>query len=126
MKKYREWPSSLFNGNHFSSYGTYVNEVRALVRLSFEPRASVCMSFEYGCQYACPLKLGREPKRRHDTLTCKRSCCYCYIFLKEFSSNRVSCHFNTTVQKKISSADADWKLRQDLVHDSSTHVHRIR
>ena len=43
-------------------YGTYVNEARALVRMSFEERASVRMSFEAQTSVACPLKLGREPK----------------------------------------------------------------
>ena len=32
--------------NKIQNIGTYVNEVQALVRMSFEAQASVCMSFE--------------------------------------------------------------------------------
>ena len=43
-------------------------EVRMSVRMSFEVRMSVRMSFEVRMSVRCPLKLGREPKRCHDTL----------------------------------------------------------
>ena len=51
-----------------------------------------------GHQYVCPLKLGHEPKRCHDTLL---HGFIAKLFLKEFGSNHVSCHFNTTSKRKF-------------------------
>ena len=42
------------------------------------------------------------------------------IFLKQFSSNRVSCCLQ--LKKKISSAEDGWKLQQDLLYDSPTQM----
>ena len=45
MKNIGNDPCSLFNGNHFSSYSTYVNEAHVSVHMSFEARTSVHKSF---------------------------------------------------------------------------------
>ena len=97
----------------------------------------VCVSLEvqafhlkHRCRYICHLK---RRVNQNDAMT---HCCYanahCFIaklFHKQFDSNSVSCHFNTTAKRKfqafyktISSADADWRLRRDLLHDSPAQI----
>ena len=76
-------------------------------------RRSVLMSFEARATKMTPRHIARH------VLTVL----LIFYFLKEFDSNRVSCRFNTTAKRKLS-AEADWKLRQDLLH--YTDVYRIR
>ena len=54
---------------------------------------------------------------QNDTMHCHRF--IARLFLKQFGSNHVSCAL-TPQLKEISSTNADWKLQQDLLHDSPT------
>ena len=66
------------------------------------------MSMSGGCRYICHLKLELNQKRHNDPLPCVCSQFYFYLFLKQFGSDYVGCHFNTTAEKN--SADADMML----------------